>query len=106
LLDRLAEVAGLETPVLHFIIWIVVSGFAGFVASKIMNRTGSGLLTDILLGIVGGFVGGFIVSHLPIFNRLMGHGGVGGLIVEAVVAILGALLVIYVWRLVFSRRRS
>lgn len=47
---------------IHFIVWIVVSGIAVFIASKIINKSGSGLFMDIVLGIVGGFVGGFIVS--------------------------------------------
>lgn len=89
---------------MHFIVWIIVSGVAGFVASKIINKTGSGLLMDIVLGIVGGFVGGFIVDHVPGLGGLGGRTGMTGLVVEAIVAILGAMLVIYVWDLVFRRR--
>jgi uncharacterized membrane protein YeaQ/YmgE (transglycosylase-associated protein family) len=55
---------------MHFLVWIVVSGFAGFVASKLINKSGSGLLMDIVLGIVGGFVGGFIVSRVPALGAL------------------------------------
>lgn len=39
------------------IAWIVVSLIGGFLASKVVNKTGEGLLRDILLGIVGGIVG-------------------------------------------------
>jgi uncharacterized membrane protein YeaQ/YmgE (transglycosylase-associated protein family) len=91
---------------MHFIIWIIVSAIAGYVASRIINKTGSGLLRDILLGVVGGFVGGFIVGHLPMLNRLQGHGGLTGLAIETVVAILGAMLVIYLWNLLFRRGRA
>jgi uncharacterized membrane protein YeaQ/YmgE (transglycosylase-associated protein family) len=92
---------------MHFIVWIIVSAIAGYVASRIINKTGSGLLRDILLGVVGGFVGGFIVGHLPMLYRLQqGHGGLTGLAIETVVAILGAMLVIYLWDLLFRRGRA
>lgn len=88
----------------HFLVWIVVAAFAGFVASKIINKSGSGLLMDIILGIVGGFVGGFIVSHLPFLSGLGGRSGMGGFVVEVIVAIGGAMLVIWIYNLVFRRR--
>ena len=91
---------------LHFIVWIIVSGFAGFVASKIINKTGSGLFMDIVLGIVGGFVGGFIVNHIPALGGLGGQGGMGGFVIEVIVAILGAMLVIFVWNMLFRRRAA
>jgi len=108
---------------IHFIVWIVVSAIAGFVASKIINKSGSGLLMDIVLGIVGGFVGGFIVSHIPGLSGLGGGGmggfivshipglsglggggGMGGFIVEILVAIGGAMLVIWLYDMVFRRK--
>jgi uncharacterized membrane protein YeaQ/YmgE (transglycosylase-associated protein family) len=91
---------------IHFLVWIVVSGFAGFVASKIVNKTGSGLFMDIVLGIVGGFVGGFIVNHVPALGGLGGQGGLGGFLVEVIVAILGATLVIWLWNMLFRRRAA
>lgn len=91
---------------MHFIVWIVVSAFAGFAASKIINKSGSGLIMDIVLGIVGGFVGGFIVSHVPMLSGLAGHSGMSGFIVEVVVAILGAMLVIWLWDMLFRRRAA
>jgi uncharacterized membrane protein YeaQ/YmgE (transglycosylase-associated protein family) len=89
---------------IHFLVWIVVSGFAGFVASKVINKSGSGLLMDIVLGIVGGFVGGLIVSHVPALSGLAGRSGASGFVVEVIVAILGAMLVIFLYNLVFRRR--
>ena len=89
---------------IHFLVWIVVSGFAGFVASKLINKSGSGLLMDIVLGIVGGFVGGFIVNHVPALSALGGRGGMGGFIVEVIVAIAGAMLVIFLWNMMFRRK--
>jgi uncharacterized membrane protein YeaQ/YmgE (transglycosylase-associated protein family) len=91
---------------IHFIVWLIVSGFAGFVASKIINKSGSGVLMDVLIGIVGGFVGAFIVDHLPGLGNLRGGGGMSGFAIEVVVAILGSMLVIYLWDLLFRRRRA
>jgi uncharacterized membrane protein YeaQ/YmgE (transglycosylase-associated protein family) len=89
---------------IHFLVWIVVSGFAGFVASKVINKSGSGLLMDIVLGIVGGFVGGFIVNHVPALSSIGGRGGMGGFVIEVIIAILGAMLVIWLWNMLFRRR--
>lgn len=86
---------------IHFIVWIVISGIAGFVASNIINKSGSGLFMDIVLGIVGGVVGGFIVDHVPALASI----GSGGLIIEAIVATLGAMLVIFLWNLLFRSNR-
>ena len=89
---------------IHFLVWVVVSGIAGFVASKIINKSGSGLFMDIVLGIVGGFVGGFIVNHIPGLSGLGGSGGMGGFIVEILVAIGGAMLVIWLYDMMFRRK--
>jgi uncharacterized membrane protein YeaQ/YmgE (transglycosylase-associated protein family) len=74
---------------------------AGFLASKIVNKRGEGILMDIVLGLVGSFVGGFIVHALG-FRRD------GSLIVSIVVATLGAVLVLVVYHklILGGRRRS
>jgi uncharacterized membrane protein YeaQ/YmgE (transglycosylase-associated protein family) len=51
--------------------WIVVGLIAGFIGSKIVNKTGEGLIRDIILGIIGAFVGGWIFTA-------MGAAGVTG----------------------------
>ena len=40
--------------------WIVLGLLAGFIASKIVNKSGEGVLLDIALGIVGAVIGGFL----------------------------------------------
>jgi len=52
--------------------WIVLGLIAGFVGSKVVNRQGSGVFMDIVLGIVGAVVGGWLFHHL-------GYSGVNGL---------------------------
>jgi len=44
--------------------WIVLGLIAGFIASKIVNKRGEGVIMDIVLGIIGALVGGFIFSTL------------------------------------------
>ena len=77
----------------HGIIWWIVVGLlAGWAAGKIMKGGGYGVITDILLGIVGGIVGGRLVS-------LLGF-GTGGFIWSILVAILGAVILIWITRLI------
>lgn len=71
--------------------WIVLGLIAGFIGSKIVNKSGEGILLDILLGIVGAVVGGWL------FNRF-GAAGVTGLnLYSLLVAVIGSIvfLVIY-----------
>ncbi len=70
---------------------------AGFIGSKIVNKTGSGIVMDILLGVIGAVVGGYLAS-------LAGYGGVTGVNVwSIVVAIVGAVIVLLIYRAVVSR---
>lgn len=78
--------------------WLLLGLIAGFIASKLVNRSGSGLLLDILLGIVGAFVGGWL------FNQF-GNSGVSGLnLYSLLVATIGAILVLAIYHLIFNRR--
>jgi len=71
--------------------WIILGLISGFIASKIVNKTGEGFLLDIVLGIVGAVVGGWLFS-------LVGHSGVTGLnIYSFIVAIIGAIVVLVVY---------
>lgn len=78
---------------MNIIIWIVLGALAGWIASMIM-KSGHGLIEDIILGVIGAFVGGFI------FN-LFGQSGVTGLnIYSIVVAVVGAVVLIFLGRLI------
>jgi uncharacterized membrane protein YeaQ/YmgE (transglycosylase-associated protein family) len=68
--------------------WIVLGLIAGFIASKIVNRRGEGIMLDILLGMVGSVVGGLLF-------RLFGMHGVSGVNLHSlIVAVAGAVLVL------------
>jgi uncharacterized membrane protein YeaQ/YmgE (transglycosylase-associated protein family) len=71
--------------------WIVLGLIAGFIASKIVNKSGEGALLDIVLGIIGAFVGGWL------FNTF-GQAGVTGLnLYSMLVAVVGAVVVLVVY---------
>ncbi len=71
--------------------WVVVGLIAGWAAGKIMKGGGYGVVMDIVLGIIGAVVGGW----------LMGMFGIqaGGFIGTILVAILGAVILIWISRL-------
>src|SRR5882762_10066931 len=57
---------------MSFLAWIVLGLVAGFIGSKLVNKTGEGFFLDILLGIVGAVVGGWLFG-------MFGAPGVTGL---------------------------
>jgi uncharacterized membrane protein YeaQ/YmgE (transglycosylase-associated protein family) len=78
--------------------WLILGLIAGFIASKVVNRTGSGLVMDIVLGVVGAFVGGWVFSYF-------GHTGVTGLnIPSLIVATLGAIVVMLAYHFLIRQR--
>jgi uncharacterized membrane protein YeaQ/YmgE (transglycosylase-associated protein family) len=78
--------------------WILLGLIAGFVASKIVNSGGQGLLLDIVLGIAGAIVGGFLFS-------LFGATGITGFnIYSLMVAVLGSVVVLWVYHAFTGRR--
>lgn len=82
---------------MSFLAWIVLGLVAGFLGSKIVNKSGEGFLLDILLGIVGAVVGGYL------FNAF-GHSGVNGLnIYSLVVAVIGSVIVLIIYHALFRR---
>ena len=80
------------------LIWIVVGGIAGFVASKVLTGSGMGLLWDIVAGILGAFLGGWLAGLVGI-SVSPGTFTVGGL----VSAFVGAVILLVVFRAITSR---
>jgi uncharacterized membrane protein YeaQ/YmgE (transglycosylase-associated protein family) len=83
---------------MSMIAWIVLGLIAGFVASKIVNRTGEGIIIDVLLGIVGAIVGGWL------FNAFGMRGVNGFTLYSMVVATIGAAAVLVLYHLLFRAR--
>lgn len=71
--------------------WLLVGLIAGWAAGKIMKGGGYGTVVDIILGIVGAVIGGWLVGILGIHA--------GGFISTIIVAIIGAVFLIWLTRL-------
>jgi uncharacterized membrane protein YeaQ/YmgE (transglycosylase-associated protein family) len=88
-----------ESSTLSFVAWIVIGLVIGFIGSKILNKTGRGLIRDCLLGIVGAVVSGFL-------SNLLGKPGGPGLdLYSLLVAAVGAVVFMIVYHALFRRRR-
>jgi uncharacterized membrane protein YeaQ/YmgE (transglycosylase-associated protein family) len=76
---------------MSIIAWIILGLIAGFIGSKIVNKSGEGMLLDIILGIVGAVIGGWV------FNRF-GAAGVTGLnLYSLLVAVIGSVLFLVIY---------
>jgi uncharacterized membrane protein YeaQ/YmgE (transglycosylase-associated protein family) len=83
---------------MSFIAWIVLGLISGFIASKLVNKTGEGLVLDIVLGIIGALVGGWL------FNEF-GMAGVSGVnLYSMLVAVVGAVIVLVIYHALVRRR--
>ena len=79
--------------------WVVLGLVAGYVASLLVNSRGAGLITDVVLGVVGAVVGGFIAG-------LAGFAGISGInFYSLLIAIGGAVVVLLLYH-ALSRPRS
>jgi uncharacterized membrane protein YeaQ/YmgE (transglycosylase-associated protein family) len=78
--------------------WILLGLIAGFIGSKIVNSQGQGFWLNIVLGIVGAIVGGFLFS-------LFGASGITGFnIYSVIVAVIGSIVVLWLYHLLTGRR--
>lgn len=83
------------------ITWIIVGGFAGWIASIITKTNASqGVVGNIIAGVIGAFVGGFLVQLLG------GEGFTGFNLWSFVVALIGAVIVLFIWRAISGRRTA
>ena len=88
-----------QDSALAFVAWIMLGLVVGFICSKLLNKTGRGLVRDVLLGIVGAIVGGFL-------SNLLGKPRVSGLDVYSLfVAVVGAVVFMIVYHALFRRKR-
>jgi len=87
----------LSTTVLGFttgpwLYWIIIGLIAGWAAGRLMRGAGYGIIFDIVLGIVGAVIGGFIMTQF-------GYSATGGFFYTLTVAIIGAVILVGVTRL-------
>ncbi|MGA7316326.1 MAG: GlsB/YeaQ/YmgE family stress response membrane protein [Silvibacterium sp.] len=83
------------------IAWIIIGLIAGWLTGKLMKGSGFGTIMDMVVGLVGALIGGFISSHL-------GFGGIGehGLIMSIVIAVIGAVILTLLLRLITGNRSA
>jgi uncharacterized membrane protein YeaQ/YmgE (transglycosylase-associated protein family) len=83
---------------MSIIVWLVLGLVAGFIGSKIVNKSGEGVVVDIILGIVGAVVGGFLFS-------IVGASPVTGFNIYSIfVAVIGAIVVLAIYHAIIGRR--
>jgi uncharacterized membrane protein YeaQ/YmgE (transglycosylase-associated protein family) len=80
------------------IVWLVLGLVAGFIGSQIVNKSGEGVILDIVLGIVGAVVGGFLFS-------IIGASPVTGFNIYSIfVAVIGAIVVLAIYHAIIGRQ--
>jgi uncharacterized membrane protein YeaQ/YmgE (transglycosylase-associated protein family) len=85
---------------MSIIAWLVVGAIAGWIASKVMpGDEGYGVLGGLIAGIVGALVGGFL------FGLLTNTDWTTGINIPTIIAaIVGAIIVVFVWNMISGRR--
>ncbi|MEI2580763.1 GlsB/YeaQ/YmgE family stress response membrane protein [Scytonema sp. PRP1] len=87
---------------MNIIAWIVLGLIAGAIGKAIYpGRQGGGILSTMILGIIGAFVGGSIVSLLQTGTIQLTAATLS--IPGLIVAIIGAMIAIFIWGLITSR---
>jgi uncharacterized membrane protein YeaQ/YmgE (transglycosylase-associated protein family) len=83
------------------IAWIIIGALAGWITGKIMKGSGFGFIMDMVVGLIGALIGGFLSVHL-------GLGGVDqhGLIMSIVIAVIGAVILTLIVRLISGNRSA
>jgi uncharacterized membrane protein YeaQ/YmgE (transglycosylase-associated protein family) len=88
---------------MNFIIWLIVGGIVGWVASLIMRRDAQqGVVLNVIVGIVGAFLGGLLISPL-IGVSSINSGGIG---VPSVLVSLGGAVILLAIVNAFTRGRA
>ena len=77
------------------VVWIIVGAIAGFVASKVLTGKGMGLIWDIVVGILGAFLGFWLAGLVGL--------AVTNIVVEILVAFVGACILLFLFRMIFRR---
>ncbi len=88
-------------PSYGIILWIVIGALAGWIGSKIMGTDAKqGAIANIVVGIVGAIIGGFVTRGL--FHDDTSN---NGFIASFLVALLGSVILLAIWKAVMGRRR-
>jgi uncharacterized membrane protein YeaQ/YmgE (transglycosylase-associated protein family) len=80
---------------MHLIYWLLLGLVAGYIGSKIVNKSGEGILMDTLIGVCGSVLGGWLATTFL-------HLGPGGLIYNLLIAVIGSVILLLVYRAIRS----
>lgn len=83
------------------LVWALIGLVAGFLASKVMTGRGKGIVTDIVIGIIGALAGGLLARYLGVTTAITSR----SIIAEIVIAFVGAVILLAVLRLAGVGRR-
>lgn len=75
---------------IDIVLWLVLGGVAGWLAGQIMRGAGFGLVGNIIVGILGSFIGGWVSTVL------FGFGSTGFNIQGLIVAVIGAVILLFI----------
>jgi uncharacterized membrane protein YeaQ/YmgE (transglycosylase-associated protein family) len=81
---------------MNLVLFILIGLIAGALAGRVVSGHGYGVLGDIIVGVIGAFLGGWI------FTTFLGVGG-GGVLMSLLVAFVGAIVLLWLIRLVAPR---
>lgn len=88
---------------MNFIIWLIVGGLVGWVASMIMKRDGQqGVILNVVVGVVGAFLGGLLISPLLGVSTI----NQGNLSVPSILVSLGGAVILLAIVNAFQRGRA
>jgi uncharacterized membrane protein YeaQ/YmgE (transglycosylase-associated protein family) len=82
------------------IAWILVGLIGGYLASRVVNKSGEGLVRDIILGIIGGIIGGVV------FRAFGSHGVTGFNLWSILVAFFGGVIVLFIYHAIRGEPRT
>jgi len=76
---------------MHLLWFLLIGIVAGWLAGQLMRSGGYGLVGDLIIGVIGAFIGGWLLGALGIYA--------GGLIGSLLTATIGAVVLIFLVRL-------
>jgi len=92
----------IHAMLINLLVWIIVGGIAGWLASLVVRGGGMGIVGDIIVGVVGALIGGFVLSLL-----LPGTFGITGFnLGSLIVAFIGAVILLFIVKLFTGRRAA
>ncbi len=80
---------------MSIIFWIIIGGLAGWIAEKV-TKSSHGLLTNIVVGIIGAFIGGWLFGILGVATQ-------AGFIGSLITAVVGAVILLFALKAIRGR---